>query len=82
MSSQITQSDLPFDQEMVDIVDYVMNYRVTSELAYKQHGTASLTPLVVALNLWSIRLVPNCSVRLLPDNESRMVFEYLERILN
>ena len=34
MSSQITQSDLPFDQEMVDIVDYVMNYRVTSELAY------------------------------------------------
>ena len=34
MSSQFTQSDLPFDQEMIDIVDYVMNYQVTSELAY------------------------------------------------
>lgn len=34
MSSHITTSDLPFDQEMVDIVDYVMNYEVTSELAY------------------------------------------------
>ena len=34
MSSHITTSDLPFDQEMVDIVDYVMNYEITSELAY------------------------------------------------
>ena len=34
MSSHITQPDLPFDQEMIDIVDYVMNYKVTSELAY------------------------------------------------
>ena len=34
MSSLSTMSDLPFDQEMVDIVDYVMNYEITSELAY------------------------------------------------
>lgn len=34
MSSLSTISDLPFDQEMVDIVDYVMNYEITSELAY------------------------------------------------
>ena len=34
MSSHITQSDLPFDQEMVNIVDYVMNFEITSELAY------------------------------------------------
>jgi 2-methylcitrate dehydratase len=34
MSSHITTSDLPFDQEMIDIVDYVMNYEITSELAY------------------------------------------------
>ena len=34
MSSNFTKSDLPFDQEMIDIVDYVMNYKVTSELAY------------------------------------------------
>ncbi|MFM8752534.1 MAG: bifunctional 2-methylcitrate dehydratase/aconitate hydratase [Actinomycetota bacterium] len=34
MSSHISTSDLPFDQEMIDIVDYVMNYQITSELAY------------------------------------------------
>lgn len=34
MSANFTKSDLPFDQEIVDIVDYVMNYHVTSELAY------------------------------------------------
>ena len=34
MSANFTKSDLPFDQEIVDIVDYVMNYKVTSELAY------------------------------------------------
>jgi 2-methylcitrate dehydratase len=34
MSTNFTKSDLPFDQEIVDIVDYVMNYKVTSELAY------------------------------------------------
>jgi 2-methylcitrate dehydratase len=34
MSASFTKSDLPFDQEIVDIVDYVMNYKVTSELAY------------------------------------------------
>jgi 2-methylcitrate dehydratase len=35
MSANFTKSDLPFDQEMVDIVDYVMNYHETSELAYR-----------------------------------------------
>ena len=34
MLANFTKSDLPFDQEIVDIVDYVMNYKVTSELAY------------------------------------------------
>lgn len=34
MSSHITTSDQPFDQEMVDIVDYVYDYTVTSDLAY------------------------------------------------
>jgi 2-methylcitrate dehydratase len=34
MSANFTKSDLPFDQEIIDIVDYVMNYKVTSELAY------------------------------------------------
>ena len=35
MSSNFTKSDLPFDQEMVDIVDYVLNYKIDSELAKK-----------------------------------------------
>lgn len=34
MSANFTVSDLPFDKEIVDIVDYVMNYEITSELAY------------------------------------------------
>lgn len=33
MSATFTRSELPFDQEMIDIVDYVMNYEVTSDLA-------------------------------------------------
>ena len=35
MSSQITKSNQPFDQEIQDIVDYALNYEVKSELAYK-----------------------------------------------
>lgn len=35
MSANFTKSDLPFDQEMVDIVDYVLNYEIDSELAKK-----------------------------------------------
>ncbi len=35
MSANFTKSDLPFDQEMVDIVDYVLNYKIDSELAKK-----------------------------------------------
>lgn len=34
MSANFTVSDLPFDKEIVDIVDYVMSYEITSELAY------------------------------------------------
>lgn len=33
MSANFTESNLPFDQEMVDIVDYVINYEVNSDLA-------------------------------------------------
>ena len=35
MSSSFTMSEIPFDKEMVDIVDYVWNYEVESELALK-----------------------------------------------
>ncbi|MFM7874167.1 MAG: bifunctional 2-methylcitrate dehydratase/aconitate hydratase [Actinomycetota bacterium] len=35
MSANYTKSDFPFDQEIVDIVDYVLNYKVDSELAKK-----------------------------------------------
>lgn len=34
MSSSYVKSDQPFDQEMVDIVDYALNYTVSSDLAY------------------------------------------------
>jgi 2-methylcitrate dehydratase len=35
MSSQVAKSHQPFDQEIIDIVDYVMNYEVTSEVALR-----------------------------------------------
>ena len=35
MSSNFTKSELPFDQEMVDIVDYVLSYKIDSDLAKK-----------------------------------------------
>ena len=35
MSSHITKSNQPYDQEIQDIVDYALNYEVKSELAYK-----------------------------------------------
>jgi 2-methylcitrate dehydratase len=34
MSSYIDKSELPFDQVMVDIVDYVLDYEIKSEQAY------------------------------------------------
>ena len=33
MSANFTKSELPFDQEIIDIVDYVLNYTVDSDLA-------------------------------------------------
>lgn len=35
MSSNVTTNNLPFDKEIVDIVDYVLNFKIDSELAYK-----------------------------------------------
>ena len=35
MSSQTIKSNQPYDQEIIDIVDYVRNYEITSPLAYE-----------------------------------------------
>ena len=35
MSSHITKSNQPYDQEIIDIVDYVENYQVKSPVAYE-----------------------------------------------
>lgn len=35
MSSSFTKSEIPFDKEILDIVDYVWNYEIESELALK-----------------------------------------------
>ena len=35
MSANFTKSELPFDKEIVDIVDYVFDYKINSELAKK-----------------------------------------------
>jgi len=35
MSSNFTKSNTPYDQELIDITDYVLNYEIKSPLAYK-----------------------------------------------
>ena len=35
MSSHITKSNVPYDKEIVDIVDYVINYEIKSPVAYE-----------------------------------------------
>lgn len=35
MSSKFTKSNTPYDQEIIDITDYVLNYEIKSELAYQ-----------------------------------------------
>ena len=35
MSSNFTKSLAPYDQEIIDIADYVLNYEIKSELAYQ-----------------------------------------------
>ncbi len=35
MSSHISKSNQPFDQEIIDIVDYVITYKVSSDVAYE-----------------------------------------------
>jgi len=35
MSSNFTKSSSPFDQEIIDITDYVLNYEIKSSLAYQ-----------------------------------------------
>ena len=35
MSSNITKSNQPYDQEIIDIVDYVQNYQIDSAVAYE-----------------------------------------------
>ena len=35
MSSHLVKSNQPYDQEIIDIVDYALNYEVTSPVAYE-----------------------------------------------
>lgn len=35
MSSNITKSNQPYDQEIIDIVDYVIDYKISSPVAYE-----------------------------------------------
>lgn len=35
MSSAVVKSSQPFDQEIIDIVDYALNFEITSDLAYE-----------------------------------------------
>lgn len=45
MSSHNSQSNQPYDQEIIDIVDYVENYEITSSLAYETAWSCLLDTL-------------------------------------
>lgn len=45
MSSNITKSNQPYDQEIIDIVDYVENYIITSPAAYETAWSCFLDTL-------------------------------------
>lgn len=45
MSSHISKSIQPYDQEIIDIVDYVENYEITSPLAYETAWSCLLDTL-------------------------------------
>ena len=62
MSAQINNIRPEFDREIVDIVDYVMNYEISSKVAY---DTAHYCLLAV-LKLSNTQPVKNCWGQLSP----------------
>lgn len=60
MSAQINNIRPEFDREIVDIVDYVMNYEISSKVASTPHITACSTRSAAVLKLSNTRPVKNC----------------------
>lgn len=70
MSAQINNIRPEFDREIVDIVDYVMNYEISSRVAYDTHITACSTRSAAVLKLSNTQPVKNCWGQLSPAPSS------------
>lgn len=67
MSAQINNIRPEFDREIVDIVDYVMNYEISSKVAYDTaHYCLASTRSAAVLKLSNTRPVKNCWGQLSP----------------
>ncbi len=60
MSAQINNIRPKFDREIVDIVDYVMNYEISSRVAYDTAHYCLLDTLGSVWKLSNTRPVKNC----------------------
>lgn len=60
MSAQINNIRPEFDREIVDIVDYVMNYEISSKVAYDTAHYCLLDTLGCGLEALEYRPVKNC----------------------
>lgn len=74
MSAHISNVRPEFDREIVDIVDYVMNYAITSTVAYDTAHYCLLDTLGAGWKRWNIRPVKNCWGRLSRGRWCRTVF--------
>ena len=66
MSAQINNIRPEFDREIVDIVDYVMNYEISSKVAYDTAHYCLLDTLGCGLEALEYPPVKNCWGQLFP----------------
>lgn len=71
MSAQINNIRPEFDREIVDIVDYVMNYEISSKVAYDTAHYCLLDTLGCGLEALEYRPVKNCWGQLFPHRRTQ-----------
>lgn len=76
MSAHISNVRPEFDREIVDIVDYVMNYEITSKVAYDTAHYCLLDTLGCGTEALEYPACKNCWGRLYRVPSSRTVCAY------
>ncbi len=71
MSAQINNIRPEFDREIVDIVDYVMNYEISSRVAYETAHYCLLDTLGCGLEALEYPACKNCWGQLSPHRRTQ-----------